>query len=152
VPQVAADYATMERDFVKNARARTMSKYKVRFHLGRGEHYQHFQVTHPTGKKTYFDPSCNQIKMEGATLVNHQSTAQKIHDGANKTVCSWIECDNLTMYGLNDKHHRGWFSTTGASEARYNPRWKPNWIVNGKIADSKTYDLIYTTGRRVFII
>ncbi len=120
------------------------AKYKVRFHLGKGKHYQQFQITKPDGEKIYYDPSLVQLRLMNGKLVNHPKVAQHIHDGANKTVCSWIECDSV--YPLQES-----LSTAGATEARYNPRWKPNWMVNGEIADSNIYDLLYTVGKRVFI-
>jgi hypothetical protein len=126
-------------------------KYKVRFHLAKGENYQKFQITHPTGEKLYFDPLLNQITMYFGKLVNHQATAKKIHEGANKTVCSWIECDGIVIECLKSETHSGWSSKNGGDEAKYNPRINPNWMVNGKIADSKHYNLLYTNGKRVFV-
>lgn len=124
-------------------------KYKVRFHLGKGKHYQQFQITKPDGNKIYYDPSLVQLWMKNGTLVNHPKVAQKIHDGANKTVCSWIECEHIQVYGESTKAL--WLKSSDAIEARYNPRKKPNWMVNGEIADKKVYRLLFTEGRRVFV-
>ena len=122
-----------------------MSKYKVRFHLGKGKHYGKFQVTTPKGRKRYHNPLEVQLRIINGTLVNNPKVSEKIHNGEiNKTVCSWIECEDV--YVLKES-----LPTAGATEARYNPRWKPNWIVNGEIADSTHYSLLYTAGKRVFI-
>ena len=42
--------------------------YKVRFHLGRGEHFMHWQVKSDEGVVSYVDPQDNQLAMLGCKL------------------------------------------------------------------------------------
>jgi len=120
-------------------------KFKVRFHLSKGENYRHFQITNPKGESYYFDPKEVQLRMSNGKLVNKYKTAQKIFMGGNKTVCSWIECDSVYLIA-----GEGLVSSM-AKEAHYNPRESPNWVVEGDNADSCTYDSLYTIGNKVFI-
>lgn len=120
-------------------------KFKVRFHLAKGVNYKHFQITNPKGEKYYFDPSEVQLRITNGKLVNHYSTAKKIFEGANKTVCSWIECESV--YLIAD----GLDTPLQGIEAHYNPRHEPNWVVDGENADSRSYDSLYTIGNKVFI-
>ena len=120
-------------------------KFKVRFHLARGENYRHFQITNPKGEKYYFDPSLVQLRITNGKLVNNYLSAQKIFEGANKTVCSWIECDSV--YLIAD----GLVAPPAGVEARYNPRHEPNWVVEGENADSRSYESLFTIGNKVFI-
>ena len=75
-----------------------MSKYKIRFNLGRGENYLKWKVTSPNGDVNYYEPNDVCLHMENCKLVNQQGTANKIFDGANKTVCAWIESETVTIF------------------------------------------------------
>ena len=59
----------------------------VRFHLAKGEHYRHWQVKRGA-EVHYYDPAQYNLILWGCRLRNHAKTAQKIHDGANKSV--WL--------------------------------------------------------------
>ncbi len=128
-------------------------KYKVRFHLAKGEYYRHFQVTLPDGRRKFYDPESNFIYMDNARLYNNCKVAERIHGGRNKTVCSWIECDMVDIQGLlgslfspdpspNDE---------GKTELKYNPRKSPHWLENGENVDFKKYSRLLTIGNRVFV-
>ena len=124
-----------------------MSKYKVRFNLGLGENFMKWKVTSPDGDVKYYDPDYNTIVMSGCKLRNSPATAQKIHDGANKTVCAWIDADHVDVK-VND------FQTLWSvdKELRFNPREQPHWSYAGDIRniDNQEVDLIITQGRRLW--
>ena len=128
-------------------------RYKVRFHLAKGEYYRHFQVTFPDGRRKYYDPESNFIYMENARLYNNCRVAEKIHGGRNKTVCSWIECDEVDIRGIlgslfsDEPIPNG----DGKIELKYNPRVNPHWLENGENVDFKVYPRLFTVGKSVFV-
>ena len=124
-----------------------MSKYKVRFNLGRGENFMKWKVTSPEGDVNYYDPDYNTIIMSGCKLRNSPATAQKIHDGANKTVCAWIDADHVKVE-VNDFQ----LLWNVDKELRFNPREQPHWVYVGDLPslDNKQIDLIVSQGRRLW--
>ena len=121
-----------------------MNKTKVRFHLGAGENYMKWQVK--TGNKvTYVAPEEHNIVMFNAKLVNQVGTAKKIHEGANKTVCAWIECDEARVVSQVSAVSNDW------SPLFFNPRKNINWIDSeGNNVNKREYTLIYTIDRNIF--
>lgn len=117
-------------------------KYKVRFHLGAGEHYRQWQVR--AGKETkYYDPDQVCILMKGCKLKNRPHVAKLIYQGANKSVCAWIECDDLWI-----KEHSPIVGE--ASQIAYNPRNAPYWVEDGQNVDGKLYAFLHTHQRGIF--
>ena len=128
--------------------------YKVRFHLGRGEHFMHWQIKSKlntgdgTGAKEvvdYVDPQDNQLAMLGCKLSVQPTAAQKIHDGANKTVCAWIECEDLRITSRTIP------GSVLDWELRYNPRVEPRWTDGHGQGDydNQEFDFLWTEGRKV---
>ena len=129
-------------------------KFKVRFHLGKGEHYRHFQVTKPDGTREFYDPQFYILRMKNARLHNNCKVAQQIYGGRNKTVCSWIECEEVkvesplsSLFGDHPKQD----PDQPKSELKYNPRKNPHWLENGENVDFKKYSRLYTDENRVFV-
>ena len=120
-----------------------MKNYKVRFNLGRGANYLKWKVTSPNGKVNYYEPNNVCLHMENCKLVNQQGTAQKIFDGANKTVCAWIECETLTIFEPLNNIAQG-------IKISYNPRVQPNWVCDGEIVDNGRYDVLYSFENGVY--
>jgi hypothetical protein len=121
-----------------------MKSIKVRFNLGRGKNYLKWKVTHPDGDVIYYSPDEVQLVMTECTFKNHKSTAQKIYDGGNKTVCAWVLCKEIEI------------NTTGfikdeTKKVRYNPRVQPNWLYEGKVMDNETSTQLHTIDRGVYI-
>lgn len=121
-----------------------MKKYKIRFNLGRGENYLKWKVTSPNGGVNYYEPNKVCLHMENCKLVNQQGTAKKIHDGANKTVCAWIESETVTIFEP---------SNIGQGiKVSFNPRVQPNWVCDGEIVDKGRFDVLYTHESGVYQI
>jgi hypothetical protein len=117
-----------------------MHKFKVRFHLGQGEHFQHWQVSQG-GTTYYLDPNRVSLTMVGCKLRNHPATAQKIHDGAHKKVCAWIDCEELEV--TEPDSHVG-------LPISYNPRVAPHWRnIGGRNIDGMDCPVLRTNGRQV---
>lgn len=118
------------------------NKYQVRFNLGKGKNFMKWKVSYPSGTARYYEPSEVLIIMNGCKLVNHKGTAKKIFDGANKTVCAWVECDGVKVI---DK-------VVTQSEARqvcYNPRVTPHWVLDNEVVDKGEFEELFTVGKSV---
>jgi len=130
-----------------------MSKYKVRFHLGKGENFRHFQITLPDGERRFYDPEDYHLVMTDARLHNNCKVAEQIFAGRNKTVCSWIICDSVEIVSMIDylfnpeKIPKG----EGYNELKYNPKVNTHWLENGKNVDFKSYPTLFTQKDRVFV-
>jgi len=112
----------------------------VRFHLGNGPHCGHWQIR--DGRQVqYVDPSVASLRMSGCRLVNRRGTAERIHDGRNKTPCAWVECDGVEVYPP--------LTQSTGEPVRYNPRVSPNWIFEGRDADGMTFALLTTAGNKL---
>lgn len=119
-----------------------MKNYKVRFNLGRGKNYLKWKVTSPSGDVNYYEPNNVCLHMENCKLVNQKGSAQKIFDGANKTVCAWIECEALTIFEP--------LLIAKGTKISYNPRVQPNWVCDGEIVDKGRYDVLYSFENGVY--
>ena len=131
--------------------------YKVRFHLGRGEHFMHWQVTSKlntgdgTGAKEvvdYIHPQDNQLAMLGCKLSVQPTAAKKIHDGANKTVCAWIECEAVQVLAVNRIK-----PNEGDYRIKFNPRLNPDWTdETDSIVSGHEYEILFTNDRTLWVI
>jgi hypothetical protein len=104
-----------------------------------------------TGTKeivNYVDPQENQLSMLGCKLSVHQTAAQKIHDGANKTVCAWIECEAVQILEVNrikpnEQDYR----------IKFNPRQSPNWTDGyNNIVSGNEYEILFTNDRTLWVV
>ena len=102
-----------------------------------------WKVEDPNKTSKFYDPEEVSIVMNNITLVNRKSTSNKIFAGANKTVCAWIECEEILIINPVD--------TPGKVEVRYNPRIQPNWVCCGEDVDSHKFSGAFTSGRKVYL-
>jgi hypothetical protein len=119
--------------------------FKVRFHLAKGLNYKKWQVTSKCGRKLYYDPEKYELEMIGCELKNNKKIAQKIFGGENKTVCSWVECEEI-----NIKKSNGHYCLH--NKIYYNPRNAPYWTdQNGYDIDNRKFPLIFSSGKQLLI-
>lgn len=118
------------------------NKIKVRFNLGRGKNYRKWKIEYPNSELKYLNPDEVNLIMEGCLLKNYKKTAQRIYEGANKTVCSWIICDNVIIN--SPKPH------LGGKSVSYNPRIRPHWVYDGDDADNFTFSTLISNGREIY--
>jgi len=119
-------------------------KYKIRFHLGRGVNYRKWQVFSLTTDVKYYDPDKVCIIMKDCKLINKENPAKKIYEGANKSVCSWIECTDVEI------DHRAIFRSS-AIEVSYNPKVIPYWELNGDNVDGYEFTQLFTVNNSIRI-
>jgi hypothetical protein len=94
--------------------------------------------------KDYYDPDTRSIIMRDCLLGNHATTAKKIFNGDNKTVCAWVACDDVRVVEsvppIGELTHY-----------KYNPRKNPHWHTDRLMnADNLKFNMMVTNKRRVY--
>lgn len=122
-----------------------MKRYKVRFHLAKGENFMKWQVFDlKNNTKDYYDPDTRSIIMRDCLLGNHAETAKKIFNGDNKTVCAWVACEEVRIVDS--------VSPIGSmTNYKYNPRKNPHWHTDTlPNADKLKFKTMVTIKRKVY--
>jgi len=121
-------------------------KYKVRFNLARGKStFLKWQVRDNMGISHNYEPSEVTLIMTDCKLQNNKKAAQRIFDGANKTVCAWLLCNHVevvekeSLVGTKDGH------------LMYNPRKCIHWVMDGVDMDGEILPMIYSNGRELYV-
>ncbi len=117
--------------------------FKVRFNLSAGENFMKWQVKRGDVVQ-YYDPLLVSLVMMNCTLKNRPATALKIHAGEHKSVCAWIECDNVEICES---------SKQSGFPICYNPKKLPYWTdVAGRLnLDNHEFNKITTDGRQLIM-
>jgi hypothetical protein len=104
-----------------------MRPYRLRYHLGKGTNFMKWQIRNKElDMVDYFDPNEFVYTCKNGKLNNNSRAAQNIHDGDNKTVCSWISYEDM---GSVSETLRDFKSVEGGlTRISYNPRLKPYWM------------------------
>ena len=108
-----------------------------------------WKVEYPTGKVEYHVPSETQLVMKRCTLKNYKSVAKTIFDGANKTVCAWILCDEIT---IKKENFVQFDNVEQTNKIRYNPRVTPHWVFDGHSVDGTKMEAIGSVDRGLYKI
>jgi hypothetical protein len=130
--------------------------YKVRFNLGRGENFMKWKITNLNDNThQYVDPKQVDLSLVNCELKNYKTTATKINEGSNKTVCAWIICESVKTIPttLCQQYHR--FPSSRSQQwtkISYNPRVKPYWTINEKDVDGDKFDNLETNGTKIFTL
>ena len=115
----------------------------VRFNLGRGKNYMKWKIT-TKSESLYIDPYAYSLMMVNATLKNNANVANKIKDGANKSVCSWVKCDEVILDPVSE-------CCSLKSTISYNPRVSPYWRdEEGNNIDGFNYNILITINKQIF--
>jgi hypothetical protein len=130
--------------------------YKVRFNLGKGKNYMKWKVEGPDGIR-YYDPKKVEIHMTDCQLKNQRKTAEKINEGANKTVCAWVRATEIKVLWITAGPMSGNFTVKLDLESdiqlKYNPRKFPYWHIDeGVNIDNLVVGKIVTVGPRLYRI
>ena len=126
-----------------------MKSIKVRFNLAAGKNYMTWKIDIPGQPARYVSPDAVQLRMTGCTVKNQKSTASKIHQGANKSVCAWILCNEIDI--LADLRIPSVRQLKDHEQLSYNPRVQPNWLCGGQNVDGASYDNIVSMGKTLFV-
>ena len=126
--------------------------FKVRFHLGAGEHYKHWQIRTPRKGQTdlveYEDPSKVQLELVNCTLRNKTSVAKKVLSSQVRDVCGWVECTHIITTYIDP------ITVEGLSRVTYDPKINLHWKVEQY---SYEYDKVVigdliTSGNRLYLL
>jgi hypothetical protein len=118
---------------------------KVRFHLGRGGNYRHWQVT-KFPNVDYFDPNKHSLILNKCQLKNIRNIADKIFGGQSKDVCSWVVCDEVMAT-------QEILEVCAENEISYSPKINPFWVdYLGNNIDGSNYERIVSVGKRLYYI
>ena len=126
--------------------------YEVRFHLGRGENYMHWQVKAMCGSSKldefYYNPNEYQLEMIGCKLISNTNKAKKVHAAGKKDVSGWVECDEVMINNL--------IEIDNFEKLYYNPIRDPYWRresdCNEFIWDNSEYATLITNGKQVYVL
>ena len=124
--------------------------YKVRFHLGAGVHFKHWQirtvVKGQRDKVEYFNPEIVQLELVDCTLRSNTRIAKKVLKEQVRDVCGWVECQSFTQEAN--------ISVQELPRVVYDPKINPYWKIDG---DSDNYEMIrvntvVSDGKRLYIL
>ena len=101
-----------------------------------------------TATVKYYDPNDTSLTLFDSKLCVQPSAAKKINEGANKTVCAWIECKKVKVF---NEH---WLSPDEDDfRIKFNPRENPNWIDrNQNVISGNKYKVLFTNIRDVWAV
>jgi len=78
---------------------------EVRFHLGKGQHFKHWQIKIVQGRKKisefYYDPAYYQLEMIGCKLINKVNQAKKVHEAGVKSISNNIDTESKLLHDKN---------------------------------------------------
>ena len=115
--------------------------FKIRFNLGKGENFQKWRITDNTNNESfYLAPENFCLTLVKCTLRNQKGAAERIYEGSNKTVCAWIDCEDILASSPTEVE---------GELISYNPRKAPYWTQEDKNVDGKKFDKLLTDGQNV---
>lgn len=126
--------------------------YEVRFHLGRGKNYLHWQVNLMQGRRridqSYYNPNNCQIEMVGCKLVNKVNKAKKVHEAGVKDVAGWVQCEDVI---INNE-----IEIDNLEKLYYNPIRDIHWRRESDDGeydwDNSEYSTLITEGKQVYVL
>ena len=126
--------------------------YEIRFHLGKGPNYGHWQVKAMCGRKRlqefYYDPFYYQIEMVDCKLVNKVNKAKKVNAAGVKDVAGWVECKDIL---INNE-----IGVDNLEKLHYNPIRDVHWrreSDSGEFAwDDSEYSTLITNNKQVYVL
>ena len=126
--------------------------FDVRFHLGAGEHYKHWQIKSYEGS-IYHDPSKGMLVMYGCTLKNERGKAKRVFATQKRDVCGCVRCFTYIFIPYDSVNTEDSVTTEGHEELMYDPKIAPYWrSSNGPDNyDSHSYPTLVTVGRRIYV-
>lgn len=127
-------------------------RFRVRFHLGKGPNFMHWQITDKKSgmAREYYDPDKVEIVMYKAKLGNQPSAARKIFEGADKTVCAWVDCDAIDINYKKSPNFQP-LDTESLTQYKYNPRKNPHWFTDTDFnLDNETFLKLTTKHNKIY--
>jgi hypothetical protein len=129
---------------------------EVRFHLGGGKHFMHWQVLVKQGGKKideyYYDPNEYQLEMRGCRLRNRPNKAKQVFEAGVHDVSGWVKCEEVMLR----KDFYPTLPIDNLEKVFYNPLRDPHWRresdSNEFVWDESEYATLITSGKQVYIL
>lgn len=124
--------------------------FDVRFHLGAGEHYKHWQVK-SKDEVLYYNPKQYYFLLHNCTLKNKRGTAEKVFSTQKRDVCGFVRCEDWELFEFTPYYDMNY---EYGDELMYDPKIAPYWRKENdpSIYDDLQYTRLITFGRRIFVL
>jgi hypothetical protein len=124
----------------------------VRFHLGAGKHYKHWQVK-SSDSVVYYDPKIYSLILNECCLKNNRNKAEKVFESQRRDVCGFVRCLQYTA-ALKEYTDYMFLEPEVKFELMFDPKIAPYWRKHNdpNAYDGMTYSTLVTNGRRVFVL
>lgn len=124
--------------------------YKVRFHLGAGKHFKHWQIRSECGV-SYYWPIEVQLFLFGCVLKSNKKKAYKVYAEQVRDVCGWVEAETIRVEAMTFAYEP--IPVEGLPRISYDPKVTPYWKVEG---DSDNYEMlrvqrVVSNGNKLFM-
>ena len=84
------------------------------------------------------------MRLTACKLRNQPALARKIHEGADKDVCAWVDCESVDVLPA---------TAGGGDPVLYNPRRVPYWTnESGDNLDNRKFDTLISDGRMLRVL
>lgn len=127
--------------------------FDIRFHLGAGQHYKHWQVKDLSSNDVvYYDRKLFYFVMHDCVLKNKRNKAEKVFASQRRDVSGCVRCSSYDVhtYGQYDDLDHSY-----GDELQYDPKITPFWTkANDPFNtsyDETRYPTLVTHGRRIFV-
>lgn len=123
-----------------------MCRSRVRFHLGAGKYYRHWQIRSNDGVR-FVDPATQWLLLRGCILRNRHREAERIYQGSAKRVCAWVDCQSVEIFPASQTL----LTSQGWAQISFNPRLHPCWV-NEQLhrIDGEAFDCIVSRDRYLY--
>jgi len=124
--------------------------FDVRFHLGAGEFYKHWQVK-SKDEVLYFNPKQYYLMLHNCVLKNKRSKANKVFATQKRDVCGFVRCEDWELFEFTPYYDMNY---EYGDELMYDPKIAPYWKKENdpNIYDDLHYTRLITFGRRIFVL
>jgi len=118
---------------------------EVRFHLGAGQHFKHWQIKQFGENKQilYFEPT-HQLVLHNCTLVSKLNKAKQVLDSQKRDVCGWVKCDKFEV--------KDYISIDNLKPVIYDPKISIHWTMDGECVDNTKIEKLCTHNRRLYCL
>jgi len=95
---------------------------------------------------SYYETNGFRALLTSVKLVNKKAIADKIFNGQNKTVCAWIEFDDIIILPKDERRDVSYNDVL-----KYNPKVKPYWTDDSsQNLDGKQFNIVQVVNRNLY--
>lgn len=131
-----------------------MRHYEVRFHLGEGKCYKHWQIKVFDSNKDgyevlYYDPAQYQLTLSECQLINKPNKAKKVFNSQKRDVCGWVKCYNILVTDITIFEPK---TIDNRRMVVYDPKIRTHWHYENceTDIDCRIFEKLTTIGKRIY--